>query len=140
MQINISIPIKANILNGGCELSIAKDGESWSKEQLGSYANNSGVYILHSNKSILYIGKTTEGKYGTFGERLRRHCQMKASSNSAIYRSLLKQKKQVFAYLLDLFDVDMMIDSGSIKLCQKRKALIMEQSLIGIFEPPLNKT
>jgi hypothetical protein len=33
----------------------------------------------------------------------------------------------------------MMVDSGSIQLSKERKALIMEQILIGVFQPEGNK-
>jgi hypothetical protein len=35
-------------------------------------------------------------------------------------------------------DIDMMVDPGSISLAEKNKALIMEQMLIGIFDPEGN--
>jgi hypothetical protein len=41
--------------------------------------------------------------------------------------------------MLDLDDIDMMVDSGSIQLTKERKALIMEQILIGVFSPEGNK-
>jgi hypothetical protein len=139
MQLTISIPTRAQIINGGFETSIAVDGESWSKSQLGDYADKSGVYVFHANGRIIYIGKTTEGEYGNFGERLRRHCQEKASRNSDLYKTLLAETSIIRVYLLDLMDIDMMIDQGPITLSQTRKALIMEQALIGIYEPPNNK-
>ncbi len=139
MQLTISLPTRAQIINGGFLISIAPDGTSWSKTQLGDYSHKSGVYILHANGRIIYVGKTTEGDYGNFGERLRRHCQKKASGNSALYQMLCEEKGPVRAYLLDLMDLDMMIDQGPMNLSQARKALIMEQSLIGIYEPPGNR-
>ena len=139
MQLTIAVPTRAQIINGGFDVSIAEPGKSWAKSQLGDYSNKSGVYILHSFGRIIYIGKTTEGSFGNFGERLRRHCQEKASGNSALYQALRAEKSQVKAYLLDLMDIDMMIDQGPLTLSQVRKALIMEQALIGIYEPPNNK-
>lgn len=139
MQLKIAIPTRAHIVNGGFEIGIAGPGEAWSKAQLGDYSKKSGVYILHSSGKIIYIGKTTEGDYGNFGERLRRHCQEKASGNSPLYQALLAEDEPVKAYLLDLMDIDMMIDQGPITLSQARKALIMEQALIGIYEPPNNR-
>src|SRR5260370_37904181 len=112
MQLTISIPTRAQIVNGGFVVSICPSGTSWSRAQLGDYATKSGVYIFHSNGRIIYIGKTTEGDFGNFGERLRRHCQEKASSNSALYNLLLAEQSPVRAYLLDLQDIDMMIDQG----------------------------
>jgi hypothetical protein len=73
------------------------------------------------------VGKTTQGEYGNFGERLRHQC-------------LLSQAVPVRAYLLDLSDLDMMIDQGPMTLSPVRKALIMEQALIGIYEPPENES
>ena len=139
MQLTISVPTRAQIVNGGFTVTIAKAGAEWLKGQLGDYANKSGVYIFHANGKILYIGKTTQGDHGTFGERLRRHCQQKASKNSDLFRCFCEQQQPVRAYLLDLDDIDMMIDQGPITLSQTRKALVMEQALIGIYEPPQNR-
>ncbi len=139
MQILINVPTRAQIVNGGFPVIIAATGTAWSKSQLGDYADKSGVYVFHANGKILYVGKTTKGDYGTFAERLRRHCQEKASGNSAFYQCLRKQPPPVRAYLLDLDDIDMMLDPGPMSLSPIRKALIMEQTLIGVFLPPENR-
>jgi hypothetical protein len=139
MQVRLQIPTKAQILSGGFVVHAAKCGESWSKSQLGAYADSRGVYIHHSNGRILYIGKTTGGDYGTFGERLRREFQETASGKSALHQLLCGQTGEVRTYCLDLQDLDMMVDQGPMTLSQERKALIMEQVLIGIYEPPGNK-
>lgn len=139
MQLTVSVPTRAQIVNGGFVIAIAVGRASWSRSQLGDYADKSGVYILHANGQILYIGKTTVGDFGNFGERLRRHCQEKASGNSSLYQMLCAKVTPVRAYLLDLQDIDMMIDQGPMTLPQTRKALIMEQALIGIYEPPGNR-
>lgn len=139
MQLTVSIPTRAQIVNSGFVISISTGRAKWSKSQFGDYANKSGVYVIHANGRIIYVGKTTEGDFGTFGERLRRHCQEKASSNSRLYQALCAETTPVRAYLLDLQDLDMMIDQGPMILSQTRKALIMEQVLIGIYEPPNNR-
>ena len=139
MQLTINIPIKADIVNGGFVVSVANEGDSWSKSQLGHYADKSGVYIHHSNGKILYIGKATTGSWGNFGERLRREFQKTASSNSALYRLLSEQKHPIKVFLLDLEDIDMMVNPGPMQLSPVRKALIMEQTLIGLYEPEGNK-
>lgn len=138
MSVKVTIPIKAQILSGGFEVHAASDGASWSKVQLGEYAAKSGVYVLHSNGKILYVGKTTVGEYGNFGERLRRHFHEKASQNSRVHKLLVAQTKTIRAYLLDLDDIDMLIDHGSASLTPERKALVMEQLLIGIYDPEGN--
>lgn len=139
MQLSATIPLRSQIINGGFVVTIAKAGTEWSRTQLGDYADKSGVYILHANGEILYIGKTTIGKFGNFGERLRRQCQEKASGNSELFRHLCICATPVRAYLLDLDDIDMMIDAGPMTLSKSRKALIMEQLLIGVYLPPQNR-
>ncbi len=139
MQLTINVPLKADIVNGGFEVSIATDGDSWSKSQLGHYANKSGVYVHHSNGKILYIGKATTGSWGNFGERLRREFQHTSSQNSPLYQLLASQMHLIKTYLLDLEDIDMMVNPGPMQLSQVRKALIMEQTLIGLYEPEGNR-
>jgi hypothetical protein len=139
-QLTATIPTRAQIVNGGFELTIAKAGTSWNKSQLGHDADKKGVYILHANGEILYVGKTTKGQFGTFAERLRRQCQEKAAGNSPLFNALCACAPfLVRAYLFDLDDLDMMIDSGPMKLAPDRKALIMEQLLIGVYLPPHNR-
>ena len=69
---------------------------------------------------------------------LRRHCQHSASQNSRVHQLLVAQESPVRAYLLDLEDISMMIDAASMSLSPERKALVMEQVLIGIYQPPWN--
>lgn len=138
MEIKVRIPLKSDIVYQGFTVIVAPQDVTWSKDQLGDYAGKSGVYVHHSNGKILYIGKTTSGPYGVFGERLRRQFQKKASNNSNLYKLLLKQQKPVKTVMFDLDDIDMMVDSGSVQLDKERKALIMEQVLIGVFNPPGN--
>ncbi|MEZ5494498.1 MAG: hypothetical protein R3E61_07915 [Pseudomonadales bacterium] len=139
MQLTINVPIKADIVNGGFVVSVAGDNTTWNKSQLGHYADKSGVYIHHTNGKIIYIGKATTGNWGNFGERLRREFQKSASSNSNLYQLLAAQTHPIKTYLLDLEDIDMMVNPGPMQLSPVRKALIMEQTLIGLYEPEGNR-
>ena len=48
--------------------------------------------------------------------------------------------KVVKKYLIKNFtDIDMMVNPGSMQLSTERKALIMEQTLIGLYQPESNK-
>lgn len=116
VNVSLSVPIKAQVVNGGFPVAIAGLNASWSKSQLGHYADRSGVYILHSAGAILYVGKTTTGDFGTFGERLRRHFQKSSSQNSQVHQLLGGQTAEIRAYLLDLEDISMMIDAASMSL------------------------
>jgi excinuclease UvrABC nuclease subunit len=139
MEIKVKIPIKADIVFQGFPIITSPSGTTWTKDQLGDYAHRSGVYVHHCDGKILYVGKATSGQWGTFAERFRREFQEKASSNSSLYQLLLLQQKTIKTFMLDLDDIDMMVDSGSIQLTKERKALIMEQILIGVFSPEGNK-
>lgn len=139
MEIKVKIPIKGEIVYQGFPVRTSSSGTTWTKDQLGDYANKSGVYIHHCHGKILYVGKTTTGQWGTFSERLRREFQEKASGNSPLHQLLCNQAHTIRTFMLDLDDIDMMVDSGSIQLTKERKALIMEQILIGVFQPEGNK-
>jgi len=139
MELKLTIPTKAQILGGGFVVAVAAASASWSKAQLGVYARRKGVYVHHAHGEILYVGKTTTGAHGTFGERLRREFQVKASGNSDLHQLLAAQKPPVRTYCLDLQDLDMMVDQGAMSLSPERKALIMEQVLIGIYQPRGNR-
>ena len=139
MRIMINIPLKSDIVNSGFVVSVARDGKSWSKSQLGQYANKSGVYIHHSNGEILYIGKTTKGYHGNFGERFRREFQKKASKNSALYQLLVRQENAVRTHCIELEEIDLLVSSEQNQISVVAKALIMEQALIGVYDPEGNK-
>ena len=135
MQLTIDVPIKADIVSSGFQVAVARQGEVWLMDQLGDYANRRGVYIHHSNGTILYVGKATTGEWGKFGECLSREFQMTAGLNSRIHQLLDSQPHPIGTYLLDLGDIDMMVNPGSMQLSRERKALIMEQVLIGLYDP-----
>ena len=139
MEIRLQIPTKAQMVNSGFSVSVAVNGATWLKGQLGAYADSRGVYVHHCGGKILYVGKTTTGAYGTFGERFRREFQTKAAGNSDLHQLLCAQTAEVRTYLFDLDDIDMMVDPGPMKLSRERKALIMEQVLIGLYQPEGNK-
>lgn len=140
MQIKINIPLKSAIISGGFVVSVCQNGKtSWNIGQIFSYAQKRGVYIHHSGGEILYVGKATDGKIGVFGERLRREFHHTASNSSALFKLLASQTNEIRSYLLDLDDIDMMVDPGSMSLAPIRKALIMEQVLIGLYNPVGNR-
>ena len=140
MQVTIEIPTLDEITSNAIVLGVAHPGEPWSRTQLRDDAKKRGVYVHLSGQRILYIGKTTTGNYGTYGERFRREFQQKASKNSPLYQLLSRQRKPIRTYLLDLSKLNKMITVYGSKLTNTRKALIMEQTLIGLFEPLGNRT
>ncbi len=139
MKLQISIPKKSDLLVNAIPISVSEHGEKWSKNQLGKFANLSGVYIHFSNNEILYIGQTTKGKWGTFSERLRREFQKRASRNSSLFQLLSEQENQIKTALLDLDMIEELVEDSSGKLTKERKALTIEQILIGVYDPIGNK-
>ncbi len=139
MQITINIPMKSDIVNGGVVVSVARKDDSWLKSQLGQYTDKSGVYIHHSNGEILYIGKTTTGSHGIFGERLRREFKNKASKNLDLYQLLARQTNEIRTYFLEIEEIDKLVSAEQTQVPVVRKALIMEQALIGVYDPVGNK-
>ena len=131
--------MKSDIVNGGVVVSVARNDEPWSISQLGQHAHKSGVYIHHSNGEILYIGKTTKGDYGNFGERLRREFQKKASKDSPLYQLLARQENTIKTYCIEIEAIDGLVRSEQMQIPVVRKALIMEQALIGVYNPEGNK-
>lgn len=137
LNISVAIPLKAHIVHSTqFPLDVVSQGSlnKWSHAELGDFADKRGVYVLYSDGKILYVGKTTEGNFN-FGERLYRHFHQTASANSSLHQLLASQKKRIYGYFLDLQDIDMMVNPGPMVLKPERKALIMEQALIGIYSP-----
>ena len=136
MKIEINVRTKPEIIKKTRATPIARDGEPWSKECLGAFADMSGVYVHCAGNSILYIGKTTRGNYGTIGERLRRECQRKASGDSRLYRLLLSQRSIKTAFLT-LKEVEKRIVAKG--LSKEDAALLVERALIAVYKPSGNR-
>jgi hypothetical protein len=121
----------------GFVVPVAARGTSWLSSCLEDHGNRSGVYVLHSGGEVLYVGKTTDGDHGNFADRLRRHFHGPSASNSRTHRLLAAQAEPIRAYLLDLDAIDALVTTDG-ALTRKRKALVMEQVLIGLLTPPGN--
>lgn len=136
MKISIAVPSKGEILRRTQVTPVARDGESWTKDCLGEFANMSGVYVHCAGATVLYVGKTTTGNYGTFGERLRREFQRKAAGNSHLYRLLLNQSSVRTAFI-PLEEVRVRIPTKA--LSDEDAALLFERALIAALRPSGNR-
>ena len=136
MKIVIRVPTRKEILQRSLTVPVARDGTSWNKDCLGQFANMSGVYIHSSGSTILYVGKTTRGLYGTYGERLRRECQKKASADSRLYRLLLSQRSVRTAFY-PTKEVEKMIQAKN--LPRENRPLLLERALIAVYKPGGNR-
>ena len=140
-MIKVSYPTKAQILSGGFQIACAIGDKKWNKSQLGEYADSKGVYVHHCNGAILYVGQTTLGELATFAERLRREFRPRPDTKhwDALQSLLASQKHPIHSYLLDYQDLDVLVDSGPISIKPEAKAMIMEQILIAVYNPPGNR-
>jgi len=140
IKIEFSVPEIEEILSKGITINLAKKGESWSETQLGKYAKKIGVYVIHHDNKIIYVGKTDE-KTMSFGKRLRREFQQSASQNKHLFPKLLKLKppQKIRVTFFDSEEIaSYMILSGS-NIKEKGMIRIFEQILTQLIEPTFQK-
>jgi excinuclease UvrABC nuclease subunit len=135
----INLPTKEELLSKGIVIPLAPKGEGWSKKSLGVFSRRSGVYVHYCNDEIIYVGQTTAGKRGNFGDRMRREFHETSASNDYLHRFIKEHVDCVRTRFLDLEEVDKIVDGDGIELTPQRKALILEQILIGQYEPRGNR-
>jgi hypothetical protein len=70
---------------------------------------------------------------------MRREFHETSASNDYLHRFIKEYVDCVKTRFLDLDEIDKMIDSGEIELTPQRKALILEQILIGQYRPKGNR-
>ncbi len=138
-EITIRVPNRNHVLRFAKAVPVALPGETWKKGTLRGYADARGVYVHCAGRQVLYVGNTTKGAYGTFGERLRREFQQKASGHSKLYGLLRRHRTRVRTFFMNYDVLDQCVISEAAALSPSRKALIMEQVLIGVLEPEGNK-
>lgn len=80
MSFSIEIPTFKAILQRGLPITLAPRGSSWSELSLGHARGEIGVYVIHHDGAIKYVGKTS-GRKMSFGIRLRRHFQEAAAGD-----------------------------------------------------------
>jgi len=135
----INLPAREELITGGIIIPLAMKGEGWSKKSVGEFSKRSGVYVHYCDDEIIYIGQTTSGKRGTFGDRMRREFHETSASNDYLHRFIKEHVDCVKTRFLDLEEIDKIVDSGEIELTPQRKALILEQILIGQHRPKGNR-
>lgn len=135
----INIPTLELLLSSGINIPVAGKGVRWSKKSLGTQANQGGVYLHHSNGVIIYVGKATSGKFGTFGERMRREFHESSASNNYLHQFISNYKDEIRTTFLNFEEIDTIVDGEEIEFSKERKALILEQVLIGLYEPAGNR-
>lgn len=138
MKLEIEVPPKEVILSDGTELKLAPKGKSWSKKNLGNHKNERGVYIIHHDKKIRYVGKT-DGPTMNFGIRLRREFQETASQGKHNYPRLkkLQTPPPIYVCFFNTDDLRELIKTTIANFESSDQGIIetMEQVFICAYEP-----
>jgi hypothetical protein len=140
MKVHIEVPSEDQLLSHSVIVKIALKGHSWSQYQLGEYAKSQGIYIIHHGRKIMYVGKT-DGPTMSFGARLRREFQENAAKGKHIYPKLasLPTPPEIRVSFLTLSQMQNLLTSEGSTLDDITKIAILEQTLINIYKPELQK-
>lgn len=135
-KIEIFVPKIEEILSRGIPVSLAKRGESWSERQLGEYAKKIGVYVIHHDNKIKYVGKTDE-KTMSFGMRLRREFQQSASQNRHLFPKLLGLEipPEIKVTFFDSEEISKYVKIIDSNISDIGKIRIFEQIMIQLCNP-----
>jgi hypothetical protein len=136
MTVSIRVPSVKEILKIAKSLPVARAGEKWNRGSLGDLARKSGVYVHSLRGKVMYVGKTTRGVYGNFGERLRRECHEKPARNSFLFNKLLNAKG-VRVSCFPSAEIQKRVTLK--KRTDEDIALLFERALISVFQPEWNR-
>ena len=136
MTVSIRVPSVREILKIAKPLTVARAGEEWNRGFLGDLARKSGVYVHSLRGKVMYVGKTTRGTYGKFGERLRRECHEKPAQNGFLFQQLLKAKS-VQVSCFPSAEIQRRVTLK--KRTDEDIALLFERALISVFQPEWNR-
>jgi len=105
VMITIQLPDVSDIFSKEVNISVAPNGTKWSELDLGEKRKKIGVYVIHHNGKIKYVGKTNGNKM-SFGMRLRRHFQEKAAGDHTYPRlAALQTPPSIKVSLFDLTEI-----------------------------------
>lgn len=127
VTLHIDLPEPDEILNSGCPVPIARKGEKWETFCLGEMRKQKGVYVIHHNRKIIYIGKT-DGVSMNYGMRLRREFQENAAQGKHIFPKLssLTTPPEIKVCFFPILEI--------MKRMQFEKHVYRPDQMIGTFE------
>ena len=135
MTITIRVPTEKEISKRSVTLQVARAGAAWSNDFLEGLARESGVYVHTLRDKVVYVGKTTRGAYGNFGERLRRECHEKPAQNSFLFKQLIKAK----GARVSCFPISAIRRWVNLDRSDEHLALLFERTLISVYQPEWNR-
>lgn len=135
MSIIIRIPEVKEIVRKGISVSIAPSGLSWSELTLEEHRNEVGVYVIHHDEIIKYVGKTNGIKM-SFGIRLRRHFQENAAGNHTYPRlAKIETPPAIKVSLFPLSEIQKYVDHELADAEINDLISLFEATLIFAFKP-----
>ncbi len=136
MKIEIEIPSKEQLLGKACQVGLASKGDRWTEKCLGKAAKLQGIYVIHHNGQIVYVGKTNSPNM-SFGRRLRSEFQETASAGKHIYPMLAKLPvpPHIQVSLVPSVDIAKIVRADGLFLNDYEKIEIAETIFIHVFKP-----
>lgn len=136
MKVEVRIPEIDQILAQGLSVPLARKGTKWEAACLGSRAKDQGVYVIHHNRKVKYVGKT-DGPTMYFGMRLRREFQQTASQGRHIYPKLeaLEVPPDIMVSLLLVEVIRTFILTDGVGLADRGLIAVFESVLIDAYKP-----
>jgi len=115
--------------------------EEWKKKSpmFNERMKEKGIYIIHTPRRIIYIGKT-RGPTMDFKTRLYRHATKSASSDSKVYRTLKEAKwngEQILVALLPIGKIRELFQGEGIT--NEMMVDTYEQVLIHVLKPEIQE-
>jgi hypothetical protein len=136
MKLEIEIPSPDVLLSDSCEAKIAPKGSKWAEACLGKFAKVQGVYVIHHDGQIVYVGKTNSPSM-SFGKRLRREFQETASADKHIFPLLAKLSvpPPILVALVPSESISKLVKTDGISLNDYERIEIVEAVFIQAFRP-----
>jgi hypothetical protein len=138
MRVKVEIPALESILSNGHVVPLARGGAKWTSRCLGRDGKGVGVYAIHHNGELKYIGKTN-GPTMSFSTRLRRELQEIASGGKHIYPKLasLTVPPDIKVTLFTKQQIEELVAVEGTTLAPWQKIEIFEATLIQVLGPSL---
>jgi hypothetical protein len=136
MKVEIEIPSTDVLLAGSREVRIAPKGSKWEAKCLDKFAKRRGVYVIHHDGQIVYVGKTNSPSM-SFGKRLRGHFQETASAGEYIFPLLTKLPvpPPILVALVPSESISTLVKTDGVSLNDYERIEIVEAVFIQAFKP-----
>jgi len=136
MKLEINLPDVAEVTTQSCPVPIARQQERWSAKCLGDMRKERGVYVIHHDGKIKYIGKT-DGPKMSFGRRLRAEFREKSSRGRHIYPKLstLRVPPEIMVHCFTSNAIKQRIKTDGKELSSFQLIGIFESAMIYHLDP-----